>query len=521
MDLDQFSRMAADASVLYVEDEEIIRKPLQTILNRFFKNVFIASDGQEGLECYERERPDLLITDIRMPRMDGLELIERVREIDNDQRVIVISAHEDQAFLWKAINLQVNGYVLKPVQRDNFLETIGNTLTSLWTQKAMLDMQSYLDKRVKKEVERNRRKDQETISMLNGLLEAIPSPIAVYDGQTLSYLNRAMGTLLGDEHYSRLIGTDYSIESAFILCQNEDPARTETSGTAHFVSVRTERGKKIFQLIVRNAELHGRTQQIYTLNDVTRTEYQKIKLRSYNDILEEYIYRRTVKERTAAVAPRPTAPESPPAAPSPQPEVQPEAQPQVHSEPAASTAPQKPMFELESHEEEILRKSRHEQHIPASEYIAEIGDDILDEVRDLQDLEQDIADVFANAGESLGSADIEELSGCFSRYASVMSVLIEFSDLSYVMSSLGNMLGKIDLAQMETGIERKLSVYLQAVLGDLEHWRRTIFTEATASDIHYLDASLFSSCLQIELAVNGKNADAEDEEEELDMDMFF
>ena len=100
-------------NVLYVEDEEDVRSLTSNVLSKFVKNVVLASDGEEGIELFskhnaedsELEPFDLVVTDINMPKVDGLEMIEELYKIDNDIPTIVTTAHNDADFLKHAINL--------------------------------------------------------------------------------------------------------------------------------------------------------------------------------------------------------------------------------------------------------------------------------------------------------------------------------------------------------------------------------------------------------------------------------
>jgi PAS domain S-box-containing protein len=103
-------------TVLYVEDEIDILESMVDIFSDMFDNVISAKDGQEAFEVFKSTKNiDILITDINMPNMDGLELIQKVREINPKLPVIITSAYSDQKFFIKSIELKVDGYILKPI----------------------------------------------------------------------------------------------------------------------------------------------------------------------------------------------------------------------------------------------------------------------------------------------------------------------------------------------------------------------------------------------------------------------
>ncbi|MGP1450547.1 MAG: response regulator [Wolinella sp.] len=111
-------------SILYVEDEENIRNVLTKILLRKFRDVIIARNGAEGIEQYEAHHPDIIITDIRMPEMNGLEMIEHIRAINPEVPVIITTAFTDAEYFIDAFHLGVNRFILKPIDSDQLEQAI-------------------------------------------------------------------------------------------------------------------------------------------------------------------------------------------------------------------------------------------------------------------------------------------------------------------------------------------------------------------------------------------------------------
>ncbi len=104
-----------DISVLYVEDEELAREEAARILQRRVRAVFTAKNGSEGLALFRQHSPDLVVTDIRMPVMDGLRMSRTIREESREVLIIVTTAHSDSRYLLEAIDIGVDQYVVKPV----------------------------------------------------------------------------------------------------------------------------------------------------------------------------------------------------------------------------------------------------------------------------------------------------------------------------------------------------------------------------------------------------------------------
>lgn len=114
--------------LLYVEDEPLIQEEMGELLENFCDTLIVANDGQEALEVYKNEQPDIIFTDINMPKMDGLAFIQEVRKVDNMTDVVFLTAYSDEQKLITALNLDVQGYILKSTlsyeKIENVLEKI-------------------------------------------------------------------------------------------------------------------------------------------------------------------------------------------------------------------------------------------------------------------------------------------------------------------------------------------------------------------------------------------------------------
>ena len=114
--IENLNKYAKEMSVLYVEDNEEVRASTSLMLQRTFGNVIEASDGLEGLQRYKCNSYiiDLVVTDINMPNMNGIEMIKEIKEIDHTQQVLVVSAYGESEYFIQTIKLGIDGYLLKP-----------------------------------------------------------------------------------------------------------------------------------------------------------------------------------------------------------------------------------------------------------------------------------------------------------------------------------------------------------------------------------------------------------------------
>lgn len=115
---DPESAWLATLTVLYVEDDEITRELLGHFLRRRVGRLLEAADGAEGLALFRAERPTLVITDVQMPRMDGLAMAEQIRRLDARVPIVVTTAFEHVDYLRRSIEVGVDRYVTKPVDTD-------------------------------------------------------------------------------------------------------------------------------------------------------------------------------------------------------------------------------------------------------------------------------------------------------------------------------------------------------------------------------------------------------------------
>lgn len=120
-----------DLKILYAEDNKKVREAYVLVLKRYFKAVIEASDGEEALELYDTYKPDILLTDINMPLIDGLELIRIIRENDLKTKIVVLSAYSDQEKLMKAIPLGLSAYLFKPIKGEAFKKALIDLATGM------------------------------------------------------------------------------------------------------------------------------------------------------------------------------------------------------------------------------------------------------------------------------------------------------------------------------------------------------------------------------------------------------
>jgi len=120
--------------ILFVEDEVVVCKNIDEAIGDLFALFEIAYDGYDGLKKYKKTIHDIIITDISMPKLNGLDMISKIRKISTSVPIIILSAFSEKEYLFKAIDMSVNKYLVKPIDVDellNIISEISNGLSSI------------------------------------------------------------------------------------------------------------------------------------------------------------------------------------------------------------------------------------------------------------------------------------------------------------------------------------------------------------------------------------------------------
>jgi len=121
-------------SLLYVEDEVAVRKSyVRYLKDKYSFKIYEASNGLEALDLYKKYKPEIIISDLTMPIMDGFEFIEKVRNISYSTKVIIMTAHSEQEKMIQALDLLVVNYLIKPISRKKLCEVIEIAVKTLST----------------------------------------------------------------------------------------------------------------------------------------------------------------------------------------------------------------------------------------------------------------------------------------------------------------------------------------------------------------------------------------------------
>ena len=199
--------------VLLVEDEELARKTLAFYLNTIFDEVVVACDGADALEIIKKtfdkkENFDLIITDLNMPNVNGMQMIDEILKLIPNQRFIIVSAHKNEEDLLKLINLRVSGYFVKPLNIDNMMEMLQKA-----KEEVLLDKQPKIQEKTNKLLKLNNSYtfDLETNKLYN---KGIIVKLSKKESEVLEILIENLGVLISVDKFKELIWNDITINDS-------------------------------------------------------------------------------------------------------------------------------------------------------------------------------------------------------------------------------------------------------------------------------------------------------------------
>jgi diguanylate cyclase (GGDEF)-like protein/PAS domain S-box-containing protein len=227
-----------DISILYVEDEPDTREMVSRVLAMQLRSLqlYTAENGEAGLALYRKHRPDIVITDINMPLMDGIRMGNEIKSLNPEAIIIAVTAHSDTSYLLDAIKTGISNYVLKPIDYDKLFEAIAKGIETVKMKRRIEEQNNYIRK-------------------LSRAVEASPCSVVITNGKgVIEYVNPKFTELTG-----------YSSEEAIgqnprILKSDRMPPDTYEELWATITTGREWRGE--FLNLKKNGELYWESASI-------------------------------------------------------------------------------------------------------------------------------------------------------------------------------------------------------------------------------------------------------------------
>lgn len=258
--------------VLYVEDEVDIRDELSEMLEFDIPNLYIAKNGQEGFEKFKELKPDIIVTDIRMPIMDGLTMIERIKEIEPNIDVVITTAFSDTSYLMRAIEVGVDNYITKPIDYEKLIDTISKIALNIYRAKE-LELKS---------------------KFISFILDSHPSFVLTTRAKEIEFLNQTFLNFLGFNSLEEFLKSsklgDFITQIDDVGFQKESDwfemlTKSKDESIIYFKVPNTEYTNRAFAVIKRYFKDLDRT--LFSFVDISKFQSEKERFRDKASKAEE------------------------------------------------------------------------------------------------------------------------------------------------------------------------------------------------------------------------------------------
>lgn len=208
----ELKAISSGISILYVEDDIDLQRSVTHYLKIIFDRVEIAPNGKIALEALQKQEYDIIITDIQMPIMNGLEMIKIIREDRPKQEILITTAFSEADYMIEAISLNVNGYILKPMDFDKINLTLYKSVKGIALEREneeyKTDLEAIVEKRTKENTILEKEKVENYEQTLLSLVELVEKRDAYTAGHSIrvATYSKAIGREMGyDEESCELL----------------------------------------------------------------------------------------------------------------------------------------------------------------------------------------------------------------------------------------------------------------------------------------------------------------------------
>lgn len=134
-----------DLTLLYVEDDLEALEDVVYLLKRYFSKIYTATNGEEALELFDKNSPDIVLLDINIPKINGLQVASKIKEINDEIPILFLTAHSETEKLLKAIDLRAISYIIKPFSIEELNESILKTIKMINKQSSNNNILTFTD----------------------------------------------------------------------------------------------------------------------------------------------------------------------------------------------------------------------------------------------------------------------------------------------------------------------------------------------------------------------------------------
>lgn len=458
-----------------VEDNRLVLKAICRKLEGF--DIKEACDGVEAVEITDEWHPHIILMDVMMPRMDGFQASKIIKETHPETHIMVVTAVIDPNMEENMASIGVATYIHKPVNKELLrfkLQSFGALIRSKKGKYKTLS-------------------EKEALNPFTSDVRHFKTIFDIYDSEGM--MDFGMWVLGRCEEKTTIACTkiDAALDIFYELMSHG------TRGGKSLAIIIEESFEEMYVTMKFEEDIDPKPKAMELLNDLgtscmVRKNIVCVRLGMHHD--------HSSSTSETIVSPPVLSVDAPVQIDEP-----------ISSE-VIEPETTREVRVIHSKEQHLLRQS-FVHKTTAVEYIHDIGGDVLDEIRDLASLDEEWKEKLSTLEEEPTTQNLRNfIDGVLGIYVGAINNLFEFTALAYALSSLGTFLKANDTMIIGDTKKLKTLIMLMEHLGtDLSSWRDHIFGLQDAGDIHYLDSSFFSSCMQIEGIIGDKAMEADDDDD--------
>lgn len=451
-----------------VEDNRLVLKAICRKLKNF--EIKEAEDGFGAVEMAKEWNPDIILMDIMMPNMDGYEASKIIKALHPNIVIIIVTAVSDPNMQKNMNAIGVDTYLHKPIDRELILFKLESISTSLLLKQGALKTLS----------------KKEALNPFNPDIRSFRTIFDIIDTEAMMDFGIWIFDQCAKKDVFACSRLDLIVELFYKLM------RQEIKGGHKSSIIIEESYDEVYITMKLKGELllEPRMSEIvesFRSDFMIQKNIVCAKIKKQFDVIEttEVIYEDTKNIQEELPLTTKTEEKNP-----------------------------KDIHTITDEDKELLRKS-FAIKTTAAAYISDIGGDIMDEILDLASVDDEWREKLSSFEEKPTNENLKNfVESVLGVYAHTINSLLEFTALSYALTSLGVFLkDKADIITQDAAKTKTLLLLLENLGYDLVSWRKHIFELQDTQDIHYLDSSFFSSCMQIESIINNKEISCGDDDE--------
>lgn len=451
-----------------VEDNRLVLKAICRKLENF--EIKEAQDGLEAVEITENWHPNIILMDIMMPVMDGYEASKVIKKLHPEIVVIAVTAVLDPNMQKNMSEIGVDIYITKPIDKELILFKIQSIGSSI----------------LLKQGEGKSLSKKDALNPFNSDIRSFKIIFDIVDTESMMDFGMYLYDQCNAKDVIACSMLDPIIELFYILMR-------QGTKNDHRLSIIIEESYDELYITIRFENAIILEQKIVEILEKFQSEFI-IKENILCAKLKRYLEEKKSNESKI--------------------EIKTETKTVILTQEIVELETIKEVRAVASEEKKLLRQS-FTQKTTSVDYVSDLGGDILDEILDLASFDEEWREKLSTFEEEPTDENLIDFADkVLGAYSHTINTLFEFTALAYALSSLGVFLkDRASVVAQDPAKTKTLIMLLENLGYDLVSWRRHIFELQDTQDIHYLDSSFFSSCMQIEGIMGNKEIDVDDDNE--------